>query len=261
MNSDGLLKQKLRAWLTHVGLSALVLTPIIAVMVFVWYPTPWFEVQGVLPIIGVLLGVDLVLGPVLTFVVYKKDKPSLRFDLTVIVLIQVLALAYGSWSIYSERPRYVVFAVDRYEALAEKDIDPVAGLTDRIGRLPLRGPLYVYAQMPMGEEFQRFQDSVMFGGGPDLERRTEYWIPHVDARTSIFARAQPLSAIEAALPEHQSLIEGLANQLAASPEQLRYLPLVGKKHDFIAVLDPVTAEIVAVESAGPWMWQDFSAGP
>ena len=40
---------------------------------------------------------------------------------------------------------------------------------------PWRGPATVVAYMPLGEEFQRFQDSVIFEGQPDLERRPEYW--------------------------------------------------------------------------------------
>ncbi|NRB70785.1 MAG: hypothetical protein HRU51_02595, partial [Xanthomonadales bacterium] len=155
-----------------------------------------------------------------------------------------------------------VFAVDRYEALARKDIDPVAGLTDRVGRPPLSGPLYVYAQMPMGEEFQRFQDSVMFGGAPDLERRTEYWVRHSDAREAILAQAQPLASVLARLPEHEALIRDLATQVNQPLGEMVFVPLLGKDdRDFLAVLDPLTAEITAVAPTGSWVWQDFAKEP
>ena len=43
--------------------------------------------------------IDVILGPLLTLLVYKQGKKTLLFDLTVIVLLQISALGYGLWTI------------------------------------------------------------------------------------------------------------------------------------------------------------------
>ena len=71
-----------------------------------------------------ILGVDIVLGPVLTFVVYDPTKKNLFLDLLIIGLIQVGAQCIGIWLMYQERPVvevlmdngvYVLTAADYHE--------------------------------------------------------------------------------------------------------------------------------------------------
>ncbi len=57
-----------------------------------------------------LLGVDLVLGPLLTLIVYRAGKPGLRFDLTAIGIIQATCLAAGIWIVHGERPLAMVYS-------------------------------------------------------------------------------------------------------------------------------------------------------
>jgi len=249
-----LLRAKTRAWATHLLLSVLVLLPVFLLVYFWWFPGPFFEAQDTAKIVWLLVGVDLVLGPVLTFVVYKPAKKSLKFDLSVIVLLQVAALAYGLWSIYSERPAFVVYAVDRYEVLAKKDITFAAagldGFKDPEGSMPS----YAFAEMPLGEAFSQFQDSVLFGGQPDLERRPEFWIPHVQGRDAILSRAGTVGELIAAFPESAPALERAAARQGTAPEDTRYVPLVAKAGAFAAILDPETARVEQVVAVpDPWL--------
>lgn len=50
---------------------------------------------GVTTIYLMLLGIDLILGPLLTFLVFKEDKKKLKFDLGVILIIQLSRLFFG----------------------------------------------------------------------------------------------------------------------------------------------------------------------
>ena len=51
-----------------------------------------------------MLGVDIILGPILTFIIYQKNKKSLKFDLFIIACIQISAIGYGVYSMYGGRP-------------------------------------------------------------------------------------------------------------------------------------------------------------
>ena len=58
-----------------------------------------------------LLAIDVILGPLLGLLVYKEGKKSLKFDLSVIILIQIAALCYGVFSIEQGRPAWLVYNV------------------------------------------------------------------------------------------------------------------------------------------------------
>lgn len=87
---------RFQAALIHLLISTLVVGTVVGVVYWLWYPEPTFGIVGVLPIILMLVGIDLVLGPLLTMIVYKHGKPGLKFDLSVIALVQIAALVYGA---------------------------------------------------------------------------------------------------------------------------------------------------------------------
>ena len=47
-------------------------------------------------LILLMIGVDVVIGPLLTLIVFDPKKKHLKFDLVVIAALQLAALAYGS---------------------------------------------------------------------------------------------------------------------------------------------------------------------
>lgn len=79
----------------HLSANAVIGALALALIFLVWYPQPYSQAAGAGTLALLLLGVDLVLGPLLTLVVYRAGKKGLRFDLTLIVLMQLGAFAYG----------------------------------------------------------------------------------------------------------------------------------------------------------------------
>ena len=73
---------KLRAFAIHLIVSATVILAFLGVMFFVWYPVPYFETDGGWKVLRILAGVDVVLGPLLTLIVFKPGKPSTPPDLS-----------------------------------------------------------------------------------------------------------------------------------------------------------------------------------
>lgn len=103
-----MLKQKLIAFLYHFLLSLLLML-IAGYLIFgVWYHKPYYQLFDVLQVFILMLGIDLILGPLLTFIVYKKGKKTLKMDLAVVALVQLLAFGWGMWSIANARPAWIV---------------------------------------------------------------------------------------------------------------------------------------------------------
>lgn len=104
---NNLLKEKFIAFFKHFSLS-LILLIIAGYIVFcVWYHKPYYQLFNVMPIFGLMLVIDVVLGPLLTLIVYKKGKKTLKTDLMVIVLIQIVAFGWGIWNIANARPAWI----------------------------------------------------------------------------------------------------------------------------------------------------------
>lgn len=244
---------KMHAFLIHFSGSALVVGTLCAVIFFVWYPAPYFAVKGASGVLLVLIGVDLVLGPTLTLILFRPRKPGLVFDLSVIVAIQLAALVYGATAIYLERPYYLVFAVDRLEILAYKDVDSTMIEYEELRRKPFIGPILAVASLPEGQdEFQRLLEETVFEGKPDIERRPEFWSPYANRSDDVIARARSLAELLERYPETRTEISKLTESLDAEIDDLAYIPLVGRETSFAFVIDAETATPIDIIDVDPW---------
>src|SRR5262249_31768987 len=79
----------------HLLISAAIATAVVSSMLLLWYPRPFFAAAGGATLLVLLIGVDVVLGPLLTLVVYDPRKKTLALDLAIIAALQLAALAYG----------------------------------------------------------------------------------------------------------------------------------------------------------------------
>ncbi|MGB5325305.1 MAG: hypothetical protein WBN40_07785 [Pseudomonadales bacterium] len=130
----------------HLAISVIIFIVLAAIIVFAWYPGFLFRTDGGWQGIRLIAGIDLVLGPLLTLIVYNRTKKSLPFDLAIIAAVQVTALAAGCWLVYQERPIAVVFADQRFSTMSQNSftfngIDP-----DAIALLSAsRKPVWIFA--------------------------------------------------------------------------------------------------------------------
>ena len=98
----------------------MVLAGFILFLFLFWYRDLFWATEVTKPLQWLVL-VDVIIGPLLTLLVYKKGKKSLKFDLSVIVLVQICAFVYGAHSIYQGKPSLVVFNYDGFELVSENE--------------------------------------------------------------------------------------------------------------------------------------------
>jgi hypothetical protein len=248
-----------RAFATHLAASATVVGTVCALIFWVWYPHPYFEAAGAWNVLRVLIGVDLVVGPLLTLIVFKPRKRGLALDLAVIAVVQLAALVYGLTVIYRERPYFTVFALDRFYVLARQDVGPAA-LNDpaltaarRIGEKPRIGPLLVVATRPSDVAGkQKLLEETVFEGKPDIERRPEFWGKYTDGADQVRSRAAPLAALAAVEPGAAAEIEHLTARLQRPENELGFLPMIAKNKDLALVVDLTDGMPLEVLDVDPW---------
>ncbi|TQV82774.1 hypothetical protein [Aliikangiella coralliicola] len=115
------IKSKSIAFLVHLIISVFVIAAFLLFLKLFWYQDIFFELENVWEGLKILIIVDAILGPLLTFIVYLPGKKSLKFDLSTIAVLQLLALIYGGHLIYHQRPAVLAFVGDRFEVLAASE--------------------------------------------------------------------------------------------------------------------------------------------
>jgi len=223
---------------------------VLVFMVTVWYRWPLFEVSGGSGITLILAGVDVTLGPLITLIIFKSGKKGLKFDLTVIALVQATALAYGIHVVYLARPVYLVFAFDRFNLVTAKDLDPkdlAMATSDEFKHLPLGRPGYVGAVMPRDSR-QQLKVILTALGGKDLQLYPQYYVPYDEVAKDALNHAKDVNIL---LKRDSVPMRRFLESAGRSPESVRFLPLRARV-DAAVLVDAVSGEPLGVVLVDPW---------
>ena len=93
-----------QAFSYHFLISLAIFFVLAYLVLYHWYPDIFFSIDGGWEGMRIIIGVDLILGPVLTLIVFRAGKPGLKFDLAAIGTLQAVCLTVGTCIVYSERP-------------------------------------------------------------------------------------------------------------------------------------------------------------
>ena len=151
------------ASLMHFTGSLCVFAMLVGILLRVWYPAPYFSAAGGWQGLQLVAAVDLVLGPLLTLVIYNpaKSRRELGIDISSVVLLQVIALVFGIKAVYEQRPVAVVFLDTSFYTVPALAISSQGVPLAELRRFGNSFPVYVYAERPeSGPDFERFLQAV-----------------------------------------------------------------------------------------------------
>lgn len=240
---------RLKAFSLHLVISAIIALLTLLLVFRLWYPAPLHAAVGVTHIFLLLLLVDVLLGPLLTLVVYKVGKKTLVFDLAVIVLLQLSALGYGLWTVAVGRPAWLVFNADRFDLVRALDVD-VRKLNEARPEYrsePWFGPRWVGAAIPDDVE-QRNEimfESVM--GGSDIAQRPNLYRPLASMADALRRHTHSLDELRQHNPAEQ-----VQRALAPWPSATAWLPLMANARPMTVLVDKQAAKVIAIVDLAPW---------
>ena len=242
----------------HLSISAVIAVLVMGGMFAIWYPPPLFEAMGAGFLIFVLVGVDVVLGPLVTLIIFnpKKAVRLLKLDLTVIGLLQLSALAYGVYVVAEARPAYVVFVKDRFEVTAADEIPPdeLAKVTrPEFKTIPKTGPVVVAAPLPKDPaEFSRIMTASI--GGTDLKSFPQHYVPIDTQLDAVRKAAQPLEALRRRRGKDEGTkpIDEGVRKSGVPESELGYLPLRARNRDMSVLIDKRSGRIAGYAAVSPW---------
>lgn len=213
-----------------------------------WYPGPLAKATNVTYIFLMLLAIDIILGPILGFVVYNEKKKTLKFDLAVIFLLQLSALAYGVYSISQARPVWIVYNVDRFELVRKNEL-----IEDNIqqAQLQFQQPSWFkpeYAATEFAKNTQQRNDD-MFAeimGRISIAQRPERYVDFAQAKEQIQKRAQNLDLLNQY--NDKTDVEKI---LSKYPQATAFLPMKASVIDMTVLIDS-QGDVVKIVDLRPW---------
>jgi hypothetical protein len=237
---------RFQAFGIHLTASLFVFFALLGVLILVWYPGPIFALEGGWKGLRIVALVDVVLGPLLTLVLFKPGKPGLKLDMSLIVAFQLAALGWGVHTLYNARPALLVFADESFRTVSYsqiQDIDPGGEVLERWA-----GPSLARLYVDLPDELAAFADLL-------AEQRRKGRTAHM-----LFERYQPLEAawdraVEDSLdvedyvsedPSWRTELDALTASLGRDVDELVFFPYIGRYDRAILVADADTREFVDV---------------
>ena len=232
----------------HFALSVLVGAALLGAMLLLWYPAPFFEASGGNHLALLIIGIDVVLGPLMTLIVFDIRKKSLKFDMAAVLFIQAAALIYGTNIMFQARPAFVVYAVGVFRIAAANELEPellAQAQHEEFRRPPLGGPQIVAAANPTDPTEL---STVTFAAlsGIDLHVLPKYYVPYADQRTDAARRGRPLAVLKAAAGEDAEAVDRFLAASGRREDSLRFLPLLAKARELTVLVDAESGDVVAI---------------
>lgn len=202
----------------------------------VWYPFPYDQLAGGLKLLLMVAAVDVVCGPLLTLILASpaKSRRETVLDFSLVILIQLGALAYGLHTVYAARPVYLAFDVDRFTIASAAQIGDgeLAKADEGFRTLPLSGVRRISLK-PVPPD--QIADSAMLSlGGIEPVARPTLWMPYNEAEElpKIRAAMQPVSVLLAARRDaaQQAAINSAVAVAGLPQDKLYFLPFTSDKN-------------------------------
>ena len=236
-------------FLSHLAISLLIALLVIGLVFFVWYPSPLATAVGVTQVFLMMLAIDVIVGPFLGLLVYKQGKKSLKFDLSVIIGIQIAALCYGLFSIEQGRPVWVVYNVDSFELVRKNEIinDHIDRALPQYQNVSWFKPQYVAVQFAKDANVRSDDLFAEALGGISIAQKPERYVDFVQAKSQLQQRAKNLKELNRYNNAQQ--VERIVSKY---PQATGFVPLKANAVDMTVLINKDKGEVVKIVDLRPW---------
>ncbi|WP_168389729.1 TfpX/TfpZ family type IV pilin accessory protein [Acinetobacter indicus] len=231
-------------------LISICISVVVVLWVFnIWYPGPLAKATDVLYIFLMLLTIDVILGPLLGFIIYKENKKSLKFDLTIIIIIQISALFYGVHSLEQGRPVWLVYNVDRFELVRKNELvdTNIQQAQPQFQKPSWFKPQYVATKFAKDTQQRNDEMFAEVFSGISIAQRPERYVELTQAKHQIQQRALRLKELE----QYNSKTD-VEKALAKYPKADAWLPLKANAVDMVVLINKEAAEVIKIVDLRPW---------
>jgi hypothetical protein len=192
----------------------------------------------------------------LTFVIARSTKPrrELMRDIAMIVAVQLIALIYGTMSLWSGRPLYYAFSEDTLQLVQAYDIDAHELALGRQKNAELVAywynlPRWIWAPLPQdSHERDKIVASALFGGDDviSMPRYFKRWEQGLPALRQQLKKVDDIKYFSSA---EKNALKARMRAVGLATDQLNSMPLMGRDRPLLAVFNPSSLKITAILKA------------
>lgn len=237
-------------------LITLTLAALVGILVFwLWYPKPFRDMTGGLSLYQLILGVDIICGPLLTFILAspKKTHRAMLVDISMIAAIQLSALSYGLYTVAIARPVALVAELDRFRVVSLSDLytqDRAKALSD-YQHTPLWGVQIVGVEK--ATNYQAINKNLNLSlQGVEMGVRPDLWQPYGKIKDSLEKVAKPLSDLKGLTSNDKKKLILAIKKTNKAKEKLNYMPIIAPMSDKWIILLDEKKQIVGYANVNGW---------
>ena len=230
----------------HLLISAAIAAAALFLTLRVWYPPPLFTAEGGSELLFIMVAVDVVIGPLITLIIFKPGKSGLRFDLTVIALVQASALVYGVHVMFVARPVYIVLVDNQFETVRANDLDPanVAQAPAAFQSVPHTGPVFVAVDLPKDIKILREIIAQTQKSGDVVQHLPRYYVPYSGYKVEALPKSRPLEVLQQDDKILAARIDKAIADTRRKASDLKFFPLQTRTGWGAVLIDGKTGDIV-----------------
>lgn len=219
-------KNRWQAFGVHLLVSLALFISMCTIIVVFWYPGVLFTTEGGWQGVRLIAGIDFIIGPTLTLLIYKPGKKGLKFDLTVIGIMQCICITYGMHVVSYSRPAVVGYGDSVFYTIPLLRFDSRNIDISNNPLLQQRMPVWVNIRMPEDkQERVKLRIERLWKG---IETSTDLYEP--------YPKALPFLAHEGrSLAEARK--DGLTIPDNLDPANIRVFTLVTRYNNYAVAVD------------------------
>jgi hypothetical protein len=241
---------RFKAAAIHLLISFFIAASVLTTMYFLWYQNAYFSLMGGKKLITLIGIVDVLLGPLLTLIVFKSGKKSLKFDLFCIAVVQITALSYGIYVMFESRPVFTVFNKDKFQIAAVVDITPeelAKAKTLQWRQLSITGPELVAIGIPDAKD----RKETMFANveSANAFRYPRLYDTYKNHSNEVIKSGRLLTRLSEVGTENKSTIGKFLSKSNRPASDFLFLPVTSELAEMSVIVDAKTGDFIEIIDA------------
>ena len=232
------MSKRVRFFIGHLSISFVFILLLALLIFLVWFIPPLGKATGILPIFAMLIVIDLFIGPLLGFLVYKEGKKTLKFDLSVVILLQISLFIYGSHIIAQARPAWIVFNSGLMDVVQAFEISTqnIEKAKPEFQKIP-----WFYPKFSAVKPLPNSENIIELQSGMSVVQKPERYISLDEAKIQLQSHAKPLNQLN--VYNDKQLVE---KTLAQYPQADAFIPLKANTLNMTVLLNKKNGQIIKI---------------
>jgi hypothetical protein len=240
---------RFKAFAWHLSGSAGALSVTLGLMYLGWYHWPGWYLADMPAVLAIMVGVDVVLGPLLTLIIADpaKARRVLARDLGCILLVQLIAFTYGTITLWNGRPLYYAFSVNCLSLVQAQDLERGSTAMARNAALAPHWyslPRWIWAPLPddSAEAANIVQSATQ--GGFDVTARPTYFKPWASGAADLRGQLKRVDDIKFFSLKEKGVLKARMSAMGLA-DRADAIALTGRKRPLLVVFDPSNLRLLA----------------